>query len=89
MTPDGDCPACGRTLAVATADDPDGMTDSPGDEVQAPGPPLTLKDLRQMAAGPEGDGDDVKAPWHFKLMLVALALYLGYRAVQLVMLVVR
>ena len=42
-----------------------------------------------MAVGPEGDGDDVRAPWHFKLMLAALALYLGYRAVQLVILVVR
>jgi hypothetical protein len=26
----------------------------------------------------------VKTPWHFKLLLVAVALYLGWRAVQLV-----
>ena len=26
--------------------------------------------------------EPVKAPWHFKLMLLALALYLGWRAWQ-------
>ena len=25
---------------------------------------------------------DVRAPWHFKLLLVAVVLYLGYRAYQ-------
>ena len=92
MTPDGACPSCGRTLSttpVGSSCGSDGTSEAPGEEVPVPGAPLTLKDLRRMAAGPEGDGDDVKAPWHFKLMLVALALYLGYRAVQLVILVVR
>ncbi len=91
MTPDGACPSCGRTLAAPPV--PDGAAASaPTDEATeeaAPVAPLTLKDLRQMAAGPDGDGDDVKAPWHFKLLLAALAIYLGYRAVQLVLLVVR
>jgi len=27
--------------------------------------------------------DDAKAPWHFKLMVVLLVLYLGWRLVQL------
>jgi hypothetical protein len=26
--------------------------------------------------------EDLRAPWHFKLLLVALVLYLGYRAYQ-------
>ena len=30
---------------------------------------------------PEG-GEDVAVPWHFKLLLVATVLYLGWRAVQ-------
>lgn len=30
----------------------------------------------------EQEGDDPKAPWHFKLMIVALAIYLGWRGVQ-------
>lgn len=27
--------------------------------------------------------DDAKTPWHFKLMIVALVLYLGYRFVEI------
>lgn len=30
-------------------------------------------------------GEPVKTPWHFKLLLVAIALYLGWRLVQGVM----
>jgi hypothetical protein len=39
-------------------------------------------DLRKLAAGEDGE-DDAKAPWHFKLLIVLLALYLGWRIVQL------
>lgn len=28
-------------------------------------------------------GEDAKAPWHFKLLMVLLALYLGWRVVDL------
>jgi hypothetical protein len=31
----------------------------------------------------ESDADDEKAPWHFKLMIVALVIYLGWRLVSL------
>jgi hypothetical protein len=45
--------------------------------------PVTAEslDLRKMA------GDKAKVPWHFKLMVVALVVYLGWRLVQLVMLI--
>ena len=33
----------------------------------------------------EIEGDAPKAPWHFKLALAAVAVYLGWRAVQGVM----
>jgi hypothetical protein len=33
-------------------------------------------------------GEDEKIPWHFKLMVFALALYLGWRLVQLVVAIV-
>ena len=36
-----------------------------------------------LAAGVDGNEDDMKAPWHFKVLMVLLALYLGYRVVQL------
>jgi hypothetical protein len=41
---------------------------------------MTAKDvnLREMA------GEDAKAPWHFKLLMLLVALYLGWRVVQLV-----
>jgi hypothetical protein len=47
MTPEGECPTCGRDL-------------------EAPAP----------TAGAEGEE---KAPWHFKLLVVALVVYLGWR----------
>lgn len=39
-------------------------------------------DLHELA------GDKAKVPWHFKLMVVALVIYLGWRLVQLIMLIV-
>jgi hypothetical protein len=46
--------------------------------------PITAKNinLRELAAGEDGE-DAVKAPWHFKLLIVLLALYLTWRIVQL------
>ena len=38
---------------------------------------------RNLAKPGERPGDQ-KAPWHFKLLVVAVVLYLGWRAVQLV-----
>ena len=29
------------------------------------------------------DADDERAPWHFKLMIAALVVYLGWRFVQI------
>ena len=93
MNADGTCPTCGRSLertqaeprragrATPSTDEPvdDGAATSTGDE------PITAKNLnlRKLAAGADGDEDDMKAPWHFKLLLVLLALYLTWRIVQL------
>ena len=48
--------------------------------------PITARNVnvRKLAAG-EGGDDDEKAPWHFKLLMVLLAAYLGWRLVQLFM----
>jgi hypothetical protein len=67
MTEDGACPTCGRV-------------------VQAPNTsPITAKnvDLRKLAAGVTGDEEDVKAPWHFKLLMVMMSLYFVWRIVDL------
>jgi hypothetical protein len=49
------------------------------------GPTVTAKDLdlKKLA------GDEGKVPWHFKLMVGALALYLAWRLIQLILWVVR
>ena len=77
MKADGTCPTCGRVLPRAAAPGGEGQAESgePG-----PGPALTAKDvnLRDMA------GKEAKAPWHFKLLMVLLAIYLGWRLVQLI-----
>ena len=39
--------------------------------------------LRKLAAGRDVDDDDVSAPWHFKLLMVLLVLYLSWRMVDL------
>jgi hypothetical protein len=46
--------------------------------------PITARniDLRKLAAGEESE-EAVKAPWHFKLLMVLLALYLTWRFIQL------
>ena len=39
-------------------------------------------DLHELA------GEKAKVPWHFKLMVVALVIYLGWRFVQLIGIIV-
>ena len=34
-------------------------------------------------SGADGSAEEEKAPWHFKLMVVAVAAYLGWRLVEL------
>ncbi len=63
----------------------DGICPTCGRAVVAP-QPITAKnlDLRKLAAGEDGESeDDAKAPWHFKLLMVLLALYLPWRIVGL------
>jgi hypothetical protein len=64
---------------------PDGTCPTCGQVVATPDrPPITADtlDLHELA------GDKAKVPWHFKVMVVALVIYLGYRFVQLIMLFV-
>jgi hypothetical protein len=68
MNEDGTCPSCGR------------MVEQP--EAQPLVTARTLN-LKKLAAGADGDETDVRAPWHFKLLTVALVLYLGWRVVDL------
>jgi len=63
----------------------DGTCPTCGRTVEAPKrQPITARnlDLRKLAEGEDGEAS-AKAPWHFKLLLVLLALYLGWRIIQL------
>ena len=68
MKEDGTCPSCGREVAA---------------QQPSTAGPITARNLnlRKLAAGEGGNEDDMKAPWHFKLLMVMLAAYLAYRIV--------
>jgi hypothetical protein len=68
MNDDGTCPTCGRAVEVAK---------------QASTITARNLDLKKLAVGADGDVDDAKAPWHFKLLMVLLVLYLGWRIIDL------
>jgi hypothetical protein len=77
------CEDCAKYLAP-TAMNEDGTCPTCGRSL-AEQQPITAKNinLRKLAAGENADESDMKAPWHFKVLMVLLALYLGYRVVQL------
>lgn len=88
MNADGTCPTCGRVLERTQSEprrrkrradvEPPALDES-GRE------PITAKNLNlhKLAAGEDGDEADMRAPWHFKLLLVLLAIYLTWRVIQL------
>ena len=85
MKADGSCPTCGRVLPRAAAAAPGEVEPGEADAAEGePGPALRAKDvnLREMA------GKEARAPWHFKVLMVLLAIYLGWRLVQLIQLVI-
>jgi hypothetical protein len=82
------CEECAKYWAPS-AMNTDGTCPACGRLVEAPEVPnpvgtsrtLSGKDLRQLA------GKDAKAPWHFKLLVAALIVYLTWRVLDLVHLV--
>ena len=85
---DGSCPSCGTPVAKPSQLDrarkgrgssPDALAaraEREAREDAAPG-----DDPGMSVQGPD-QPDEGKAPWHFKLLMVALVLYLGYRLFQ-------
>jgi len=70
MDPDGSCPVCRRVIEAGSS----------VSRVTSPSSKEKL-DLRSLAAG--GSDEDVSAPWHFKLLVAGLVVYLGWRIVDL------
>ena len=73
------CEACAKYMAPS-AMNLDGTCPQCGRTVQVPSihGTVTAKnlDIRKLT-------DDVKVPWHFKLLVAALVIYLSWRVVQL------
>ena len=43
----------------------------------------------RVLAEPAAEVDEPRAPWHFKLMVLAVCVYLGWRLIQLITWIVR
>ncbi len=85
---DGTCPSCGSHVAKPSQLDrarksrgssPDALAARAEREARDDAPPGEDPEMTDHRAGEEAEA---KAPWHFKLLMVALVLYLGYRLVQ-------
>ena len=78
------CEDCAKYWAPSAMRE-DGTCPSCGRDLDAPQRTVTAKnlDLKKLAAGEDEDTDDYKAPWHFKLLVVLLVIYLTWRFVQL------
>jgi hypothetical protein len=90
VTPAGACPRCGASVDPGRARAPgDGPPASP---TPAEPPVAAAAASADRPALSEEDADDeepIPLPWHFKLLVGAIALYLGWRAFQGVEWVVR
>jgi hypothetical protein len=77
------CEDCAKYYAPSAMKD-DGTCPTCGRSLEAQ-QPITAKtvNVKALARG-DGEEDQAKAPWHFKLLMVGLVLYLGWRLVQLV-----
>ena len=69
MNADGSCPQCGREMQIATI------------HGRVTAKNLDLKKLAR--SGTSENDEDIRVPWHFKLLVGALVIYLSWRVVQL------
>jgi len=78
------CEDCAKYWAPSAMRD-DGTCPTCGRSLEAPMRVVTAEnlDLKKLASGNADDDDDAKAPWHFKLLLVLLVIYLTWRFIQL------
>lgn len=76
------CEECAKYWAPS-AMTAEGACPSCGRSLDDQAPRLTARtvDVKRLAAG--DDPEAARAPWHFKLLMVLLVLYLGWRVVDL------
>jgi len=78
------CEECAKYWTPSAMND-DGTCPSCGRVVEAQKATAKNLDLKRLAAGDDADDENATAPWHFKVLMVLLAIYLGWRVVQLFM----
>jgi len=77
---DGVCPRCGATVDPGRAHPPE---DAPVVPEAVPEPVVGAVVGSDPAPAPDPPPDDsVPLPWHFKALVAAIVLYLGWRAFQ-------
>lgn len=81
MGDDGTCPTCGRRLVSAREVRRARAGRGASADARAVREARAARQTAATGAGP-GDGGDPGTPWHFKVLLVALILYLAWRLVQ-------
>jgi len=77
------CEDCAKYWTPSAMND-DGTCPTCGRAVEAQKATAKNIDVKRLAAG-RSESEEASAPWHFKLLMVLLALYLGWRVVQLFM----
>jgi hypothetical protein len=75
------CEECAKYWTPSAMNE-DGTCPACGRVVEAQQATAKNINIRKLAQGEDVD-TDARAPWHFKLLMVLLALYLGWRIVQL------
>ncbi len=85
MRSDGSCPTCGAVLVIGGAgeqrdpDDAGAEGEKVADVADADDADVEADD----AEVEPGDDDDGGVPWHFKLLIALLVIYLVYRFVEI------
>ena len=81
VTPTGECPRCGATVDPGRARAADAAAE-PGTPLRSEATPEPTPEPTAPAGVADADEVPLPIPWHFKLLVGAIALYLGWRAFQ-------
>lgn len=76
------CEECAKYWTPSAMNE-DGTCPSCGRVVEAQQATAKNINIKKLAQGDDSEDAEAKAPWHFKLLMVLLALYLVWRIIQL------
>ena len=76
------CEECAKYWTPSAMNE-DGTCPSCGRVVEAQQATAKNINVKKLARGDDSDDAEARTPWHFKLLMVLLALYLVWRIIQL------